>query len=282
MNYGIANSSGQPGQEDIDQIVSYAIENGIRFFDTAQAYGNSESVIGISLEKLNQKNSVQIVSKLSPDLQECSADIIVKSVKSSVQKLNVKSLHGFLVHRAEALYSESYSLTVQMLKDEGLINKSGVSVYTPGEAITALDNPLVEILQIPFNILDRRWIDEGVLEKAEQKNVQLFFRSIFLQGLIFLNNYELKKRELNWAIPYLEQFNKLVSTTSLTAMELSFNILSNIPGDNIIIIGVENLAQLQKNIMCIEEVEQDKTVTTTWWSSIPVFPEKLLNPTLWN
>ena len=282
MNYGIANSSGHPSQEEIDQIVSYAIKNGIRFFDTAQAYGNSESVIGKALAKLEHKNSIRVVSKLSPDLQECSTDIIVESVKSSVQKLNVKSLHGFLVHRAEALYSESYSLTVQILKDDGLINKSGVSVYTPGEAITALDNPLVEILEIPFNILDRRWIDEGVLEKAEQKNVQLFFRSIFLQGLIFLNNGELKKRKMNWAIPYLEQFNKLVSTTCLTARELSFNILSNIPGDNIIIIGVDNLAQLQKNIMHIEEVKQDKTFPKKWWSSIPVFPEKLLNPTLWN
>jgi aryl-alcohol dehydrogenase-like predicted oxidoreductase len=191
-------------------------------------------------------------------------------------------VHGFLAHRLETIYTESFSQAVQKLKDNGLIIKSGVSVYSPQEAKTAIKNPLVEIIQIPFNILDRRWIDEGIIEKVQKNNIQLFFRSVFLQGLLFLNNNELNKLQMGWAIPYLNQFNQLVSETSLTPMELSFSLLCNIPGDNIIIMGVDNLGQLQKNIKIAKKVKQDEALSDKWWSSIPVFPEKLLNPTLWN
>ena len=281
MDYGIANTSGQPRQEEIDQIVASAVDNGIRFFDTAQSYGNSESFLGKALEKLEHKNSLRFVSKLSPDLHSSSSDIIIKTVKSSVQNLNIESLYGFLAHQLEAIYTQSFASAVQQLKNEEIIFKSGVSVYTPDEAKTALENPLVEILQIPLNILDRRWIDEMILKKAEEKNVQLFFRSIFLQGLIFLNAHDLKKVQMEWAHPYLDQFKTLVSETSLSLVELSINVLSNLSGDNIIIIGVDNYQQLQENINIISNLEPDKTFIQNWWSSIPAFPEKLLNPSLW-
>ena len=282
MEYGIANQSGQPIQNEVNQIVEFAFENGIRFFDTAQSYGNSEFILGKALVKQENKNFVKIVSKLLPDIQECNTDIIVESVKSSINKLNVESLYGFLAHRVEAIYSGSYALAVQQLKNEGLIVKSGVSVYTPNEALTALENPLVEILQIPFNILDRRWIDEMILERAEEKNVQLMFRSIFLQGLIFLNDGDLKKRGMYWAKPYLDQFHKLVSETSFSALELSLGILSNISEKNVIIIGVDSFHQLKTNVKMIDNLPDFKIVTKNWWEKIPYMPERLLNPSLWD
>jgi len=282
MDYGIANTIGHLEQKEVNQIVSFAVENGIHFFDTAQSYGNSEFVLGKAQAKLENNHFVRIVSKLSPHIQECSTDIIVNSFKSSLQKLNVESLHGFLAHRLEAINTESYALAVHKLKSDGLIIKSGVSVYTPEDAKTALENPLVEILQIPFNILDRRWIDEGIFDKAEEKSVQLFFRSIFLQGLIFLSNGDLERQKMDWAKPYMNQFHKLVSETTLTPIELSFEILSNIPGDNVIIMGIDSFEQLQENMKLIDKIRADKKFDINWWSNLPTFPEKLLNPTSWN
>ncbi|MDF1875753.1 aldo/keto reductase, partial [Sulfurimonas sp. SAG-AH-194-I05] len=46
LDYGISNNSGQPSQKDVDNIVQYVYDNNINCFDTAQAYGNSESVLG--------------------------------------------------------------------------------------------------------------------------------------------------------------------------------------------------------------------------------------------
>ena len=68
-------------------------------------------------------------------------------------------------------------------KSEGLVNKCGVSIYTPEEAKAVLTNPIVDILQIPLNIFDRRWFDQGVVELARSKNVRLFLGQFFYKVL---------------------------------------------------------------------------------------------------
>jgi len=46
LDYGIANKSGKPEENKAFEIMKYAAENGINYFDTAYSYGNSETTIG--------------------------------------------------------------------------------------------------------------------------------------------------------------------------------------------------------------------------------------------
>ena len=85
-----------------------------------------------------------------------------------------------------------------------------------------------------------------------------------------------------WANQYLEQFKALTSRTSLSIVELSFNILSNLKGNNIIIFGIDDYKQLQENVKIISNLHMHNKFIQNWWSSIPAFPEKLLNPSLWH
>ena len=140
----------------------------------------------------------------------------------------------------------------------------------------------VDILQIPFNILDKRWFDKGIFEKAEENNIQLFFRSIFLQGLIFLNENELMSRKMDWAKTYLKEFNDLVQETPFSPLELAFGILTNVPGNNVIMMGIDSSNQLWENLRILEKIKIDNKISDEWWSNLPVFPEKFLNPSLWN
>ncbi|MBT5404149.1 MAG: aldo/keto reductase [Crocinitomicaceae bacterium] len=282
MHYGIANKSGQPELHEINKIVKCAIKNNIQYFDTAQSYGESETVLGEAFSRLPYEKNFRVISKLSPDLQKSSPIAIVESVRSSLKKLNMNSLYGFLAHRVELVKSDSFITAIEILKKDRLVIKTGVSVYTPEEALNAMKLPEVDILQIPFNILDRRWIDEGIIEKAQENNIQLFFRSIFLQGLIFLNENELISRKMEWANTYINQLNEMVKKTSFSAMDLTFGLLTNMPGDNVIIMGMDNSNQLQENLRILEKNKIDKKISDDWWSSLPVFPEKLLNPSLWN
>ena len=282
MDYGIANQSGKPKQDEIDRIVEFAVESNIRYFDTAQSYGESETILGKAVSKLPDVHNIRMISKLAPDLQESSSAIIIESVKSSLEKLNVGSLYGFLGHRVEAINSDSFITAIEILKKDRLVIKTGVSVYTPEDALDAMKNPLVEILQIPFNILDGRWIDEGIIEKAQENNIQLFFRSIFLQGLIFLNKNELMSRKMNWAKTYLKEFNDLVKETPFSPLELAFGILTNVPGNNVIIMGLDSSNQLWENLKILEKINIDNKISDEWWLNLPVFPEKFLNPSLWN
>ena len=195
MDYGIANLSGKLTQKEIDRVVSLSIKNDVIYFDTAQSYGSSEKKLGKAIQKIQRPINFKVISKLEPNLKIDSISSIVDSVKLSIKNLHLKSLYGFLAHRTQDLESTFFNSAIARLKRERLIFKSGVSVYNPDEAISALDNPIVEILQIPFNILDKRWISLGVIEKAKEKKVQLFIRSIFLQGFIFLQEDDLEEKK---------------------------------------------------------------------------------------
>lgn len=282
MNYGIANKDGQPRSEEINRIVEYAVENGIYYFDTAQSYGESESALGVAIGKLENKTPIKVISKLSPNILTDNENKIIHSVENSLDKLNISQLYGFLAHRVEMIDSIHFQSAVVTLKSRGQILKGGVSVYSPVEALKALESSVVEILQIPFNILDKRWVDLDIFQRAEDNNVQLFMRSIFLQGLIFLSDDQLEKKGMDWAKPYLNQFHKLVSETSLSVLELSFGILSSLAENSVIIMGIDSFDQLEENVKMIDVIPNCRGITAEWWKNIPAFPERLLNPALWN
>jgi len=73
-NYGIANTIGKPTEKQAIEIMKYAVENGIRYFDTAYSYNDSESRIGKFLNfHKNYKNKVNIITKM-PSLKEEKLD----------------------------------------------------------------------------------------------------------------------------------------------------------------------------------------------------------------
>ena len=51
LNYGISNNTGQIKENEVKKIIHYCNEVGITNFDTAQAYGNSEEILGSILNE---------------------------------------------------------------------------------------------------------------------------------------------------------------------------------------------------------------------------------------
>ena len=41
MKYGINNRQGQPSMNDSVEMIKYAVDNGIKYIDTARAYGDA-------------------------------------------------------------------------------------------------------------------------------------------------------------------------------------------------------------------------------------------------
>jgi spore coat polysaccharide biosynthesis protein SpsF len=194
MRYGIANSSGQPEQATATAILKSAIGNGATHVDTARAYGASEAVIGSALSG-GWEDRVGVITKLSP-LDGCdegaSAQVvnarIDASVNESCARLRRSSLDVLLLHRASHLKTWdglAWRRLVE-LRDEGRVRAIGVSVQQPVELDAALDVDGVEFIQLPFNILDWRWLEVvGKLQAARSKrHIHVHARSPLLQGLL--------------------------------------------------------------------------------------------------
>ena len=281
MQYGIANKTGKPSKKDIKKIIKYSIDSGICYFDTAQSYGDSEIALGKTFKDFDDSINLNVVTKLSPNLNFSDLDSVINSVNQSIKNLNTNILYGFLAHRFESITNKSFDNSMQVLKDKKLIKYSGVSVYNPKEALYALDSDSIDIIQIPFNIFDKRWLELDFFNKAYKLQKKIFLRSIFLQGLTLLSCKDLEKKNMKWAIKFLEEFNTLVSKTPYTIKELTFMAIKHLPVDVCVIMGVDKLTQLKENISIWKSVKLDDKYVKLWWKNLPFFPEKILNPSLW-
>ena len=279
MSYGIANDTGQIDFDSIIQIVDYSLNEGVEFFDTAQAYGDSEILLGRALGASKYKDKAKIISKLSPDISFKDVNSVFNN---SLKNLRSDSLWGLLLHRYEITrdYSKIFK-EVSMLKTDGKLRFFGVSIYEPEDAMHALTNDNIDIIQVPFNILDRRLVDLNFFDLAVKYDKKIFVRSIYLQGLLLLNRDQLIKRNMQWVIPHLSYLWNFIEQNKIDIKEFALKSVLDMSNGARIITGIDSLDQLKENNKASTSVNINNQVLESWWKNVPNYPVKLLNPALW-
>ena len=131
----------------------------------------------------------------------------------------------------------------------GLINEIGVSVYSPREAERCMNIKFVKHIQIPFNLLDQRWLKESFKKKLKfRPDIKIHARSIFLQGLLL-------NKQKNWP-KWFKNKNKAVQNIELISRkfkkknkaDLCLSYVKSFNWIDFIIIGINSLKQF-KNII---------------------------------
>jgi spore coat polysaccharide biosynthesis protein SpsF len=190
MPYGAANRSGMPSEADAVALIRNTISRGVRQIDTARAYGDAERRIGIALAGAD--STATVVTKLDPmiSLHRNARHAVAtasESIEASRTALRRECLPVLLLHRAEHRLLWDGAVW-QFLRDEqrrGRVGRLGISVQSPAEALAALSDPTVEHIQLPFNLLDHRWSDAGVIAALRRRpEVTVHARSVLLQGLL--------------------------------------------------------------------------------------------------
>ena len=282
LPYGIANKVGQPDQTTATAIVRRAWENGIKIFDTAQAYGVSEEVLGKALAELGFSKEARIISKFDPNLDHLNASVLSRALDQSLQRLGIQSLYGIMLHREEmlSLWNKGLFKILYDLVLSGRVHKVGISVYSPEKAIQSLNTEGVDIVQLPTNILDRRFERAGVFNLAEKKKKKIYIRSVFLQGLILMNPEEVPER-MDFARPVLEKLGALSIESGLTRQEMAIAYVRKEMPDAYIIFGAETPAQVTWNVECWHK-SYPQSLNRLIKEAFKEVNERLLNPTLWS
>ena len=88
---------------------------------------------------------------------------------------------------------------------------------------------------------------------------------------------------MGWSIPYYQKIKNMLRNVDEDPIQLTFNLLSEISSDSVIIFGVDNMIQLKKALKCINRtrLSTNKSSKDNWWKNLPHFPEKFLNPSKW-
>lgn len=291
MNYGIANVNGKPKKNTAYSILNYSWKNGINTYDTAPVYGNSEKIIGnfFSEKSKNEKKNLNIISKYPGILEEkvISWKNLYTQIKDriirSLNNLKIKTLPIYLLHRFDDLFINNGIIIecLKKIKNEGLINHIGVSVYHPTEVKYSLRLEEIEVIEVPINIFDQRLINLGLLDKLRKNNYTIFGRSIFLQGLFFLDPEKIP-RYLKIARKPLMQLRNISKEYNIDIAELALLFVRDLPQITSIIVGTENLQQLKENIEISKSSPLKSSIRKKILKEFSNLPEKLLNPSKWN
>jgi aryl-alcohol dehydrogenase-like predicted oxidoreductase len=281
MPYGIANRTGQPDFEMAVSIIKAAWEYGIREFDTAQAYGESEVVLGRAFLSLGISNDVRIITKLDPKLEPQQEQKIKRAVDRSLERLQIPVLYGIMFHREEWLDNlNGLEKTLQTLVLDGTIQHLGVSLYTPAKAVQALESDLFDMIQVPANILDRRFADAGVFNLANEKRKQVYIRSVFLQGLLLMKPEDLPAN-MTFVKPTLRKIDNLSAQYNCNRQKIALLYIKWKYPQARIIVGAETQAQLEQNLNIWED-NCTLISENNEFDSLSIIDERIINPSFWS
>ncbi len=269
MDYGINNNEGKVSEEEVTQIFDIARNRHIETLDTAYVYGNSEEVLG----RVGVSSDFKIVSKYP----KCNEPVDVMFNKS-LSRLRADSLYAYMAHDFDTVFLNlSKWKEFEKLKETGKVSKIGFSLYNIKQLQLLWDNNIrFDILQFPYNILDRQF--EPFFKKLKEQNVEIHTRSIFLQGLFFKNTEELSQG-LSVLKPYLQKIQDYCKESNIAMEHLAMNyVLSKTEIDGVLI-GIDSVKQLQSNIDKLGYAITDKDID--FINSVVVTEKEILNPVNW-
>lgn len=265
MNYGIANQSGIPPDNELSSILALARNKQIDTIDTAAAYGNAEQRLGKA-----GLSGFKIVSKFPANGNPA------QSVEESLRALKINKLHGFIAHNADDLLTDK-AIWNSLLKmqQEGKTERIGFSLYAPQQLERCLNAGYVPgLVQFPYSLLDRRF--EPWFGELKKLGCEIHTRSAFLQGLYFLETVPERLKELSES---LNQLHALAVQNKIALEELALAFVLGDSRIDRVVIGVESTQQLQSNLDAAKKTLPDELRNAVL--NIRVANEDLLNPSKW-
>ncbi|MPR35421.1 aldo/keto reductase [Salmonirosea aquatica] len=273
LEYGINNKSGQIRREDAFEILHVAHASGIDTLDTAEVYGNAHQLIGVF-----HRQNPNVVFKINTKLP-------ANSTSSQYEERISRYLDELGVHQIETLMFHSYAgfethaallPVLEKSKSKGLFKYLGVSLYENSELAEIIRESSVDVIQLPFNVLDNLNQKAGLLEVARSTHKIIHTRTAFLQGLFFAGRTEGVAQELS---AELETIEFLASQYGISVESLALGYCLYQPTIDRVLLGVDSVKQLERNIQASRYSLPEAAVHQI--NTIKVKKTNLLNPAKW-
>jgi aryl-alcohol dehydrogenase-like predicted oxidoreductase len=247
LRYGVANLSGQVSHSEAAAILEYAAKAGLAMLDTAIAYGDSEMRLG----RLGITHW-QVVSKLPalpPDCRDVGA-WVRSAVDGSLARLAIPRLHGLLLHEPQELlagHGDALWAALLELRERGKVAKIGISVYGPEDLQPLWGRFAPDIVQAPFNVIDRRIAASGWLRRLHEAGTEVHARSVFLQGLLLMAPARRPPGFARWQGLW-DQWQGWLAQQRLTPLQACLRFALSRAEVDRVVVGVDSLAQLREVI----------------------------------
>ncbi len=246
INYGINNHTGKPTDSQVFEILDTAWDNGVNTLDTADAYGEAIRIISSYHHNSNK------LFKINTKFKDINEKSIITKLKSDILLLKCPKINTLFFHSYKE-YEKSNHILSDLLnaKNDGLISTIGVSVYTNQELLHVINDLNIDVIQLPFNLFDNDFQRAKLLNLAKGKSKKIQVRSVFLQGLFFMNSKKLPKK-LEILKPWLEKIDILSKSSDIPKESLCLLYPNAQDYVDEIIIGVDTKSQLLRNLKSLK------------------------------
>jgi aryl-alcohol dehydrogenase-like predicted oxidoreductase len=264
MNYGIANDAGKPDEQKSFAILRSALEGGVTCLDTARSYGDSEQVIGRFLKQW-EGQTPYICTKTPRVPEELSGKLekhVIESMETSLSNLGVSRVGSVMLHYAPdlAAYGKPLVEAMEMLVRLGYTDRVGVSVYDSHQVSEMLNYDVFTVTQVPMSIFDQRMIADGTVQRLKERDVTVFVRSVFLQGLFFLDPDKMDDPILlQHAAPKIRLLREVAKAEGMNIAQLAIAFMRDCAGVTSLVLGADNPEQVKDNIAYFDVPELDKS-----------------------
>jgi spore coat polysaccharide biosynthesis protein SpsF (cytidylyltransferase family)/aryl-alcohol dehydrogenase-like predicted oxidoreductase len=288
--YGIANTHGVPSDDEVASMLDLARTSGVTWLDTARAYGRAESRVGCYLHE-RRAEDVHVVGKVSlSDVADDAppAEVLASleaRVLRSVYDLRQRKLAVMMFHHSQDVFRwEGAALGhLARMVGEGIVGAIGVSVYSPDEAVRCLEHRDIEHLQVPFNVLDRRWCRPAFQSAlAARPDVTIHVRSVFLQGLL-VSDVSAWPSWADAATEVVDGLDTLCRALNRRGrVDLCLAYVRAFPWVGRVVVGAETPRQLREIIDSAREAPLSSGDVERVGRTLPPVSERLLDPRTWS
>lgn len=234
-----------------EEMVAYAMEHGINYYDTAWGYhsGNSETVMGMALSHY-PRESFYLATKF-PGYDLSNMPKVKEIFEKQLEKCGVEYFDFYLFHNVcemniDAYLDEQYGIYEYLMeqKRNGRIRHLGFSAHGNIDVMKRFLDAYgkdMEFCQIQLNYLDWSFQNaEAKVELLKSHNIPVWVMEPLRGGRLAKLPEELSQK-LKTARPEEE------------IPAWAFRFLQSVPGVTVTLSGMSNMEQLQANIRTFEE-----------------------------
>jgi aryl-alcohol dehydrogenase-like predicted oxidoreductase len=260
-----ATQVGNSDPEDSIRVIHKALDSGINLIDTADAYGDSEEIVGRALK--GRREHVVLTTKVSrpmgtdPNQQGASRRWIMTAIENSLRRLQTDHIDVYQIHRPdpETDVEETLSAMTDLVRS-GKVRAIGTSTMPASDIVEAqwvaerrgLERFRTE--QPPYSILNRS-IEREVLPVAQRYGIGILVWGPLGQGMLTGRvrrgqDTDVRRAQIHKAfsddrrLDAVEQLIPLAQEAGLSMTHLAMAFAIAHPGVTSALLGARTMEQL--------------------------------------
>lgn len=264
---------GPQDEADAIQAIEKALDLGVNFIDTAEAYGNgaSEELLGRVLQ--GRRDKVVIATKVSSS--HLRAGDVKKACENSLRRLRTDYIDLYYIHwpTSEVPLDETYK-ALEELKKEGKVRFIGVSNFGSKDLDNLFQIGRAEANQLPYSLLWRA-IEYDIQDACIENNVSIMCYSPLAQGLLtgkfsspdevpvgrartrfFSGDRPMSRHGERGAeaetFATIKRIREICSGLDASMTQVSLAWVLSRPGVCSVIVGARNASQVEHNVKAVD------------------------------